>query len=131
MADHETTIRVYYEDTDAGGIVYYANYLKYAERARSEWLRDHGVENKKLADEDGLFFVVKSCSLDYHTPAVLDDLITVKTTLEEFKSASIVLSQDIYKADKKLVSVRVKICMVNGSKRPAKIPHHIKEKLVS
>lgn len=129
MTSHKTDIRVYYEDTDAGGIVYYANYLKFAERARSEWLRSKGVENQKLAEQEGIYFVVKSCSIDYLRPAQLDDMICVHTKVDEIKSASITLNQDIYRGDEKLVSITVKLCLINEAKRPVKISNELKEKL--
>lgn len=75
-------VRVYYEDTDAGGIVYYANYLKFFERSRSDWLRAQGVDHRRLAAQ-GLALVVRSCSIDYHRPARLDDLLSVQTCMTD------------------------------------------------
>jgi acyl-CoA thioester hydrolase len=80
-------IRVYYEDTDAGGIVFYANYLKYFERARTEWLRACGVDQARLADETGAMFIVRSTALDFRAPARLDDVVTVISRIERLGRA--------------------------------------------
>ena len=93
---HTHAVRVYYEDTDAGGIVYYANYLKYAERARTELLRHHGIENGALMRSDRIAFCgVKSCSADYIKPARLDDALEVRTAVTRLGGASLHMHQDI------------------------------------
>ena len=86
-------VRVYYEDTDAGGVVYYANYLKFMERARTEWLRTRGFEQDVLIKEQDLVFAVRSLSIDYLRPARLDDLLQVRVTVSELRRASIVFEQ--------------------------------------
>ena len=88
-------VRVYYEDTDAGGVVYYANYLKFMERARTEWLRTRGFEQDVLIKEQDLVFAVRSLSIDYLRPARLDDLLQVRVTVSELRRASIVFEQTI------------------------------------
>lgn len=88
-------VRVYYEDTDAGGVVYYANYLKFMERARTEWLRTRGLEQDVLIKEQDLVFAVRSLSIDYIRPARLDDLLRVRVTVSELRRASIVFEQTI------------------------------------
>ncbi len=88
-------VRVYYEDTDAGGVVYYANYLKYMERARTEWLRAHGYEQDALVKEQDLVFAVRSLSIEYLGPARLDDLLQVGVSISELRRASIVFEQTI------------------------------------
>lgn len=88
-------VRVYYEDTDAGGVVYYANYLKFMERARTEWLRTRGLEQDVLIKDQDLVFAVRSLSIDYIRPARLDDLLRVRVTVSELRRASIVFEQTI------------------------------------
>ena len=89
------TVRVYYEDTDAGGVVYYANYLKYVERARTEYLRELGFEQINLLENYGMVFIVKSVEANYLSPAFLDDLIEVETVIEEVNHASLIFTQKI------------------------------------
>eukprot|EP01030_Chromulinospumella_sphaerica_P019788 gene19788-19687_t len=95
-------VRVYYEDTDAGGIVYYANYLKFYERARTEWLRALQVEQHVLAQEHGILFVVKSVSSDYHAPAKLDDVLKLTLSIEKMGRASIQFIQQAWCGEKLL-----------------------------
>src|SRR5690242_20803295 len=95
MATHRQAIRVYFEDTDAAGIVYYANYLKFAERARTDMLRDLGISHAEMMKRDGLVLVVRRCEIDYLKPARLDDLLTVETTVVELGAASADLRQRV------------------------------------
>ena len=125
---HVFSTRIYYEDTDAAGVVYYANYLKYAERARTEYLRDIGVFQSSML-EDGLGFVVRKCEVEYFSPARLDDEIEVKTSLQNIGKVRLNMNQSVYKANKQLVSLQVEIAMVDNNFRPAKIPLYITEKL--
>ena len=105
--------RVYYEDTDAGGIVYYANYLKFAERARTEFVRALGMsQQENLAAEERAGFVVRSLNADYKAPAVLDDLLTVSCEVTELGGASAVMHQEILRGDEVLVSLDVKVVYV-------------------
>ena len=106
---HRLPIRVYYEETDAAGIVYYANYLRFAERARTELLRDIGVAHELIKKNWGIEFVVRSCNADYILPAYLDDYLEVKTTCEEIKGAYIILRQTVVRSDQELVVMIVKI----------------------
>lgn len=123
-------VRVYWEDTDAGGVVYYANYLKFMERARSEWLRSLGVEQTDLAERDGVVFVVRQVEVDYLKPARFNDALRVTCTLAELNKASLVLTQCIERADEPLVTARVKIvCVTREQFRPAKIPYFIQQRL--
>lgn len=98
MAEHAFPIRVYYEDTDAGGIVYYANYLKFAERARTEMLREGGLDQSRILAEQGLMFAVRHCAADYLRPARLDDLLTVATCFVGARGARVDLEQRVHKA---------------------------------
>jgi len=116
-------IRIYYEDTDAGGVVYYANYLRFCERARSEWLRVLGFEQQKLLAEGGPFFVVRSVQADYHAPARLDDSLTVVSTMHDLRNVSVVFSQQIFREDKLLFTAKIKIASVSSANgRPVPWP---------
>lgn len=119
-------VRVYYEDTDAGGIVYYANYLKFFERARTEWLRTLGFEQDKLL-EQSIGFVVKRVEMDNHAPALFNQLLSISTQLVELKRASMVFEQHIINpAGKCLVSAQIRIACVDLTKmKPMAIPAHL------
>ena len=119
---HHFAIRVYYEDTDAAGIVYYANYLKFAERARTEMMRDLGASHSELNRETGLAFVVKRCVVDYRYPARLDERLDVQTLIGKVRGASLDLVQRIFRDDRLLVSVEVKLALVDESLRAARLP---------
>ena len=124
--------RVYYEDTDAGGIVYYANYLKYFERARTEWLRHTGIGPQRLAEETGVMFVVKSASIDYHTPAKLDDELRLTLRIEKLGRASISFAQQVLRGEQCLVSGSILIACVNcQSLRASPIPVQVITKITS
>ncbi len=113
-------VRIYYEDTDAGGVVYYANYLKFLERCRTEWLRAIGHEQADLLREPGIAFVVRSVALEYLKPARLDDLLTVSLEVERITKSQIFFGQHIRRAtpegDEELLSGRVQIVCVNAAK---------------
>lgn len=118
---------IYYQDTDAGGIVYHSNYLDYAERARSELLFDMGVSNTILA-EQGLAFVLRQVHIDYRKPARLDDLLTVETVVIGMKNASMEMEQTFFKDDDVLVVIRLQLAFVNPNNlRPIRIPDTLKE----
>ena len=124
------TVRVYYEDTDAGGIVFYANYLKFFERARTEWLRAAGINQQELIDTDNAGFVVKSAAIDYHAPARLDDELTLTLTIEKLGRASVQFAQKAYKGDALLVEASVKVgCVDLASVRPRSLPEHVADKM--
>jgi acyl-CoA thioester hydrolase len=129
-------IRVYYEDTDAGGVVFYANYLKYFERARTEWLRAAGIEQKLLAENQGIIFVVKSVALDYHAPAKLDDELKVTVVVEKQGRASIQVTQEAWLLkeghQELLTTGRIKVGCIDGQTfRPCVIPNDIALKLAN
>jgi acyl-CoA thioester hydrolase len=115
-------VRVYYEDTDAGGIVYYANYLKFFERARTEWLRAIGVGQQLLLEEHDAMFVVKSVSADYHAPAKLDDVLNLTLTIEKLGRASIIFRQEAWCGATLLNTALVKVGCVSSSLRPRGLP---------
>ena len=123
-------IRIYYEDTDAGGIVYYANYLKFAERARTEFLRTIGFgQQSRIVAADKAGFVVRRCEIDYISPAVLDDFLTVSCKVTEWGSASCSMHQEIYRDDKILATIDVKVVYISlTTKRPTRIPPELREK---
>jgi acyl-CoA thioester hydrolase len=119
----EWPVRVYYEDTDAGGIVFYANYLKFFERARTEWLRACGIDQQSLADSNGIVFVVRRTSVDYSSPARLDDVIRVVSRIERLGRASVDFHQEAWRDGVLLASGDIRIASVNrASVRPAAIP---------
>ncbi len=118
---HRFPIRVYYEDTDLAGIVYYANYLKFIERARSEWLRELGVDQLRMKAE-GLVFAVRRIEADYLSPARFDDLLAVETGLNTLGSARIVMDQRVLRGERVLFAARVTVVCVAENGRPARIP---------
>ena len=123
-------VRVYYEDTDAGGVVYYANYLKYMERARTEWLSALGCELSTLERVEGIVFVVHRVEIDYRNPAKLGEKIDVTLTLVELNRASMALEQDILRGVELLTHARVGVaCVDRASWRPKRIPALLHERL--
>ena len=117
------TARVYYEDTDAGGIVYYANYLKYFERARTEWLRAIGINQNELAREFKVMFVVKSAIVNYHSPSKLDDQLRVTVKIKKIGKASIRIEQECWLNENCLISGVFKLgCVSTDAIRPCSIP---------
>ncbi len=126
---HVFPVRVYYEDTDAGGIVYYANYLKFAERARTELLRQTGRQQFDMLREQGIGFTVRSCQAEYLAPARLDDILEVRSTVTEVLGASMRLSQRIWRGDRLLCDLQFRIAVMNRQGRPARIPKDIRKAL--
>lgn len=122
-------VRVYYEDTDAGGIVYYANYLKFFERARTEWLRSIGVGQQALLEQHDALFVVKSVSADYHAPAKLDDTVRLTLSIAKMGRASIVFLQQAWRGETLLNTAQVKIGCVDSSMRPRAVPDAVAERM--
>lgn len=115
-------IRVYYEDTDAGGVVYYANYLKYFERARTEWLRRLGINQSRLATTERRVFVVKNVEIQYRKPARLDDELTVQTRVSHLGRASIRFEQRALRGDDLLSQATVTVCCVDAASfRPVEL----------
>lgn len=123
-------VRVYYEDTDAAGVVYYANYLRFLERARTEWLRSLGWEQKKMRNELGMIFVVADVSARYRKPALLDDALVVRCSLGEVRKASLTFIQDVMRGDEVLVHAEVRCgCLNAETMRPAAMPQTLLEQL--
>jgi acyl-CoA thioester hydrolase len=130
MADFDTSwsIRVYYEDTDAGGVVFYANYLKFFERARTEWLRSLGIDQLRLAHDTGMIFIVRRTTVDYLSPARLDDEILIRSRIDRIGGASVDFMQEAWRGDTLLARGGIKIgCVAADSLRPGKIPSHVME----
>lgn len=116
------SVRIYYEDTDAGGIVYYANYLKYFERARTEWLRDLGINQSELAQSKQQLFVVKATTMDYLKPAKLDDLLTIHSKITHIGGASVHFAQEAWHNGHKLCQgTVVVVCVDTTEMRATKI----------
>ena len=129
-AAYEHLVRIYWEDTDAGGIVFYANYLKFFERARTEWLRHLGVEQQALRQATGGMFVVSETQVKYHRPAQLDDLLRVTARMGEAGRASLVIEQQAWRDTTLLCEGSIRIGWVDAaSLKPARIPSSVLERL--
>ena len=120
---------VYYEDTDMGGRVYYANYLKFVERARSKLLANIGIDQKNLLEKDGLYFIVKKISAEYLSPSFFGDKLLVKTHMLDIKKATLILGQKILRKDKTLFDCEVKIALLNSRGKVTKLPNEIVNKM--
>jgi acyl-CoA thioester hydrolase len=128
---HLFPVRVYYEDTDAAGLVYYANYLKFAERARTEMLRRLGIAQQRLRDETGLGFVVRRCTAEYLLPARLDDDLIVATRLATLGAATLDLDQEVRREDDTLVRLALRIAAIGRNGRPRRLPPGLRAALLS
>ena len=120
---------VYYEDTDMGGRVYYANYLKFVERARSKLLTKIGVNQRNLLEKDGLYFVVKKISAEYLSPSFFGDKLLIKTNVLDIKKATLILGQKILRKDETLFDCEVKIALLNSRGKVTKLPNEIVNKM--
>jgi len=127
---HVLSLRVYYEDTDASGIVYYANHLKFVERARTEMLRRLGMDHPVLLERFGLVFTVRRCVVDYLAPARLDDVLEVRTRLARLGGASIDLLQDITREAAVLVRIELRLALLDRRLRPARLPTRLRDLLL-
>ena len=121
--------KVYYEDTDAGGVVYYANYLKFLERARSEAIYSLGFSNKELLEDHGILLIVKSCNIEYKKPAQLEDLLEISSEATSFTKTSILMKQLILKSKDIISEAEVHLVAVDKKGKPTKIPDQLKRKL--
>lgn len=122
---HHFPIRVYYEDTDMAGIVYYANYLRYIERARSDWVREIGIDQNAMRD-DGLVFAVRRVEADYLIPAKFDDALQVETSVQQVSGARLVMDQVVKRGDQPLFKAVVTIVCVSDTGAPARLPANIR-----
>lgn len=127
---HLFPIRVYYEDTDTAGIVYYANYLKFAERARTEFLREAGIDQSALRGEAGLFFAVRKAEVEYLRSARLDDVLIVSTQLTELSHVKIDALQSIRRGSQEIARVLMRVVCLRTDGRPARMPGHIRDRFL-
>ena len=127
----ELTVRVYWADTDAGGVVYHSNYLDYCERARTEWLRQQGFSQQRLASEEGVLFTVATLQIDFRRPARLDDLLTVRTRAELGGGATVEFVQEVWRESptaELLATAQVRVaCVDAASFKPRRLPVSIRE----
>ena len=121
-------LKVYYEDTDTGGVVYYANYLKYLERARTEALFSIGFSNKKVQDKYNSLIIVKSCNIEYKKPAQLEDVLTIRSFIKSITKTSFFMNQIITKDNEIIVEAQIHLVFVNKEGKPVKIPDQIYSK---
>ena len=122
-------IKVYYEDTDAGGVVYYANYLKFLERARSEALSKVGLSNSKIKKDYGVLIVVKSCNIDFNKSAHLEDKLKINSVVTSFSKTSFTMNQSIFRNKDNIIKSKVHLVFVNEKSKPIKIPGKILKSL--
>ena len=123
---HMFDLRVYYEDTDIAGIVYYANYLKFIERARTEYVRTVGIDQKALRNNDGIVFAVRRVEADYLSPAVFDDELSVETTLQDLTGARIILKQVVKRDGQTLFEAIVTLAALTETGHPTRLPANIR-----
>jgi len=115
-------VKVYYEDTDAGGVVYYSNYLKFLERARTEALFNIGLSNKKIKDDFGALIIVKSCNIQYKKSAYLEDELKVRSFVKSITKTSFIMNQFITKKDELIIEAQIHLVFINSLGKPIKIP---------
>jgi acyl-CoA thioester hydrolase len=128
---HRYSFRVYYEDTDAGGVVYHANYLRYAERARTEALRDAGIPHAEMVERFNLMFMVHRAEIDYVRPAALDDLLVVETETIDVGGATVMLRQTVRGPNGVCAMLRIKLaCVRIGGNKPGRIPPEWREAML-
>ncbi len=130
MMTHNISVRVYYEDTDLAGIVYYANYLKFIERARTEWVRDLGVDQGALKAETGTVFAVRRVEADYLIAAKFDDVLTVRTELVKLGGASLIVQQDVLRGEELLFTAKVTIVAIGSEGKAVRLPPVIRDPLL-
>ena len=118
-------VKVYYEDTDAGGVVYYSNYLKFLERARTEALFNIGLSNKKIKDDFGALIIVKSCNIQYKKSAYLEDELKVRSFVKSITKTSFIMNQYISRGEDLIVEAKVHLVFVNNEGKPIKIPDNL------
>lgn len=122
---HKNNVRVYYEDTDAGGVVYHANYLKYAERSRTEMLRKYKIEQEVLKNNYSIRFIVKDLFIEYYQAAILDDYLTIKSLIIKISSAKIKMEQEIYRKNTLLAKINITLGSINLEGKPSRLPKFV------
>ena len=118
-------VKIYYEDTDSGGVVYYANYLKFFERARTEFLNSLKLSNKILLKDHGVLIVVKSCNIEYKKSAHLEDNLQIKSFINSISKTSLIMNQSIFKDKDPIIEAQIHIVFINEKSKPVKIPEKI------
>ena len=126
-AIHHHPIRVYYEDTDAGGVVYNANYLKFAERGRTEWLRELGHNQRDILTEFNIFLVVRNAEIDYRAPARLDDVLDLSSEIVDIGNTSLTMKQIVRRDDVILAEIKVVIVAMTPAGKAVRIPPHLRQ----
>ena len=130
MKKFKSSFKVYYEDTDAGEVVYYANYLKFIERARTEALTSINFTNMKLIENYGIYIIVKSCNLNFIKPSRLEDNLDIFSEIIEVKNVSIKMKQDIFIKDNLIFTADIHLVTINKHGKPTKMPEKLKEQLI-
>ena len=128
--EFKSSFKIYYEDTDSGGVVYYANYLKFLERARTDAITSLDFSNKKLINEYGTYIIVKSCNLNFHKPAKLEDDLNIISKILEVKNVSIKMKQNIFVNNNMIVEAEILLASVNKEGKPSKLPDQFKNQLI-
>ena len=128
--EFKSRFKVYYEDTDIGGVVYYANYLKFLERARTDAITSLDFSNNKLVEKFGIFIIVKSCNLNFLRPAKLEDNLDIISKVIEVKNVSIKMKQNIFVNDSMIVEAEILLASVNNEGKPSKLPDEFKNELI-
>ncbi len=127
MTIHRHPVRVYYEDTDAGGIVYHASFIRFAERARTEMLREMGYKNSDLHKRDGLRFVVRHIDASYETPCFLDDMLELHTHVLEIRNSSFVLRQTVLRDQNHVCVLNVTLVTINENGKAVRLPQNVRQ----
>ena len=130
MKKFKSSFKVYYEDTDSGGVVYYANYLKFFERARTDAITSLGFSNNKLVEKFGIYIVVKSCNLNFLKPAKLEDKLNIISKVLEVKNVSIKMRQNIFVNESMIVEAEILLASINKVGKPSKLPDEFKNQLI-
>ena len=128
--EFKSNFKVYYEDTDSGGVVYYANYLKFLERARTDAITSLNFSNKILIEKFGIYIIVKSCNLNFHKPAKLEDNLNIISKVLEVKNVSIRMKQHIFVNDSMIVEAEILLASVDENGKPSKLPIELKSQLI-
>jgi len=123
------TVKIYYEDTDAGGVVYYANYLKFLERARSEAIYSLGYTNSSILERFGVLLIVKSCNIEYKKPARFEDTLEIISEIKSFTKTSFLMKQSILRNNEIISDAEIHLVSVDKNGKPSKIPEDLKKKL--
>jgi len=123
------TVKIYYEDTDAGGVVYYANYLKFLERARSEAIYSLGYTNSSILEQFGVLLIVKSCNIEYKKPARFEDTLEIISEIKSFTKTSFLMKQSILRNNKIISDAEIHLVSVDKNGKPSKIPEDLRKKL--